>query len=353
MTALAPEAAEASPEIAACPEVAVVNQARRVIAAVSAAITALFLLLLFSVALSSPASQSPQGTGLNTSAVPKPYVPWVLRAGSLCAAVPPAVIAGQDQAESGWNPSAVSGAGAEGIAQFLPSTFPVWGRNDDGTGSVSPYNPRDEIMAQGRYDCSLAAAAQRLISNGQASGTATDLALAAYNAGPGAVVQAHGIPAVAASYVHEIDSLAAAKYAAVTTTPASQSGLTAVAAAETALGTPYYYGGSCSDPHGMSPSGWCDCASLVQMAWRAAGVSLPRTTYQQWHAGTPVSSVSQLVPGDLVFIPGSDATAAGPGHVGMYVGNGLLINAPATGQVVRLEPVSSWKSQIVAMRHIG
>jgi cell wall-associated NlpC family hydrolase len=89
------------------------------------------------------------------------------------------------------------------------------------------------------------------------------------------------------------------------------------------------------------------------MAWAAAGVALPRTTYQQWRVGTPVGSVGQLVPGDLIFIPGSDASTAGPGHVGMYIGNGLLIDAPRTGTDVQVAPVSSWTSQIVAMRHIG
>jgi cell wall-associated NlpC family hydrolase len=323
---------------------------RTIAVATVAAVLGLLMLIFMMVMQSAPSTTT--ASGLNTSAVPTAYIQWVLKAGSICAAITPAIIAAQDQAESNWNPKAVSGAGAEGIAQFLPSSFPQWGRNDDGTGNVSPWNPRDEIVAQGRYDCSLASFAQNLINSGGASGTVTDLALAAYNAGPGGVEQAHGIPAAAASYVREIDSLATSKYAAVTT-GTSQSGLTAVAAAESALGTPYQYGGSCSNPHGADPSGWCDCSSLVQMAWRAAGVSIPRTTYQQWRVGTPVKSVSQLVPGDLVFIPGTDATAAGPGHVGMYVGNGMLINAPETGEVVRYESVSSWQSQIVAMRHIG
>jgi len=88
------------------------------------------------------------------------------------------------------------------------------------------------------------------------------------------------------------------------------------------------------------------------MAWAAAGVTIPRTTYQQWLIGTPVASVSQLSPGDLIFIPGSDPTSAGPGHVGMYIGDGLLIDAPYTGTTVQVVPVSSWASQIVAMRHI-
>jgi cell wall-associated NlpC family hydrolase len=287
-------------------------------------------------------------TVLDSSAIPARYLPWVLRAGTICTAITPQIIAAQDQVESGWNPHVVSPAGAEGIAQFLPSTFRTWGRNDDGTGNVSPFNPADEIMAQGRYDCSLAALAAQLIAQGKATGTPADLALAAYNAGPGAVEAAGGIPPVAASYVQQIDQLAATKYA-----QSGGKGADAVAAAETALGTPYQYGGSCTDPHGADPSGWCDCSSLVQMAWRAVGVNLPRTTYQQVHIGTPVTSVSGLQPGDLIFIPGSDGSAAAPGHVGLYVGNGRLINAPSTGQVVQFATVASWQSQIVAMRHIG
>jgi cell wall-associated NlpC family hydrolase len=88
------------------------------------------------------------------------------------------------------------------------------------------------------------------------------------------------------------------------------------------------------------------------MAWAAAGVSLPRTTFEQVYSGTPVASVSQLQPGDLIFIPGADGTVS-PGHVGMYVGDGMLINAPTTGEVVQFAAVSSWAGQIVAMRHIG
>ena len=319
-----------------------------------AAATAILALILLFAAVGGQAPGAPaggSGGAVNTSAIPAAYVPWVLAAGSLCAAITPAVIAAQDQAESDWNPHAVSSAGAEGIAQFLPSTFASWGRNDDGTGNVSPFNPADEIMAQGRYDCSLAALASRLVASGAAAGSVVDLALACYNAGPGQVEAAHGVPADAAAYVREIESLAASKYSAAS--PAeSAAGLAAVVAAESALGTPYQWGGSCGDPHGADPSGWCDCSSLVQMAWAAAGVALPRTTYQQVSAGTPVPSVSDLRPGDLIFIPGSDGSVAAPGHVGMYVGDGMLIQAPTTGQVVDLVPVASWQGQIVALRHI-
>jgi cell wall-associated NlpC family hydrolase len=314
-----------------------------------------FALILLFAAVGGQAPGGPggrSGGAVNTSAIPAAYVPWVLAAGSLCAAISPAVVAAQDQAESDWGPRRVSPAGAEGIAQFLPSTFAVWGRDDDGTGNVSPFNPFDAIMAQGRYDCSLAALAARLLAAGQASGKVIDLALACYNAGPGQVEAARGVPADAAAYVREIDSLAASKYSAVSVA-GSAAGLAAVAAAESALGTPYQWGGSCAAPHGGDPAGWCDCSSLVQMAWGAAGVALPRTTYQQVSAGTPVRSVSDLRPGDLIFIPGSDGSASSPGHVGLYAGDGMLIDAPTTGQVVRFAPVLSWQGLIVAMRHIG
>jgi cell wall-associated NlpC family hydrolase len=306
------------------------------------------LVLLFTV-VGQPSS--PSGS-VNTSQVPAAYLPWVLSAGALCATITPAVIAAQDQVESDWNPHAVSSAGAEGIAQFLPGTFATWGQDSDGTGDVSPFDPADEIMAQGRYDCSLASLMSALEGAGQVSGDVLSLALAAYNAGPGAVEAAHGVPGDAASYAQSIESLANTKYAG-TVAVGGGAGDVAVAAAESALGTPYKYGGSCADPHGPDPSGWCDCSSLVQMAWAAAGVSLPRTTYQQVDVGTPVASVADLQPGDLIFIPGADGTASSPGHVGMYVGDGYLINAPQTGQVVQFAPVSSWLGQIAAMRHIG
>jgi len=322
------------------------------VAALTAGILALLLLFASVSPPPSPAT-SAAGGAVNTSAVPAAYVPWVLEAGSLCTVITPAIIAAQDQVESAWNPDARNaGSGAEGIAQFLPSTFVLWGQNSDGTGNVSPFNPADAIMAQGRYDCSLAALASKLLAAGSVSGSVVSLALASYNAGPGQVEEAHGVPPDAASYVTEIENLAATKYAAETAS-GSAAGQAAVAAAESALGTPYQYGGSCTDPHGADPSGWCDCSSLVQMAWAAAGVSLPRTTYQQVYSGTAVASVSQLQPGDLIFIPGSDGTATSPGHVGMYVGDGLLINAPETGEVVQFATVASWQSQIVAMRHIG
>jgi len=90
------------------------------------------------------------------------------------------------------------------------------------------------------------------------------------------------------------------------------------------------------------------------MAYQAAGVSLPRTTFQQVDAGTPVYSLSELEPGDLIFTAGSDGTPTNPGHVGMYIGDGLVIQAPETGEQIDLTPVEGyWSTDVVAIRQVG
>lgn len=160
------------------------------------------------------------GGGLKSGQVPAEYVPWVLKAGAMCDVIKPAVIAAQIEAESGWNPNARSPVGAEGLSQFMPGTWPSWGKDDDGNGRVSPYDPGDAIMAQGRYDCALAKQVQGYKDSGQATGETLDLALAAYNAGPGAVQQYGGIPPYTETqnYVARIKSLIS-KYESVDDPP--------------------------------------------------------------------------------------------------------------------------------------
>ncbi|EST29451.1 hypothetical protein N566_22055 [Streptomycetaceae bacterium MP113-05] len=97
-----------------------------------------------------------------------------------------------------------------------------------------------------------------------------------------------------------------------------------LAFAEAQLGKPYVWGAT-------GPNSY-DCSGLTQDAWAAAGVALPRTTYDQVNSGTTVSR-SQLQPGDLVFFY-PDVT-----HVGIYVGNGQMIHAPKPGDVVKYESV--------------
>ncbi|WP_329327142.1 C40 family peptidase [Streptomyces luteogriseus] len=98
----------------------------------------------------------------------------------------------------------------------------------------------------------------------------------------------------------------------------------AVSYAYQKLGSPYVWGAT-------GPNAF-DCSGLVQAAYRAAGVSLPRTTYSQIAAGRRVSR-SELLPGDLVFF------YAGISHVGIYVGNGRMIHAPNPSAPVRVAPL--------------
>ena len=138
-----------------------------------------------------------------------------------------------------------------------------------------------------------------------------------------------------------LDSLTAQQVAAVTgtgSTTATYSGSTAtqagraVAFAYNQLGKPYVYGAT-------GPNGY-DCSGLVQAAWAAAGVSIPRTTYAQWSA-LPHVPLSALQPGDLVFFNAE-------GHVAIYVGGNMIIDAPTTGQSVeKISLSSSWYSSTV------
>jgi cell wall-associated NlpC family hydrolase len=119
------------------------------------------------------------------------------------------------------------------------------------------------------------------------------------------------------------------------------------------LGTAYDFGGSCTDSHSGNLALHCDCSSLVQQSYRAGGVPLPRTTFDQVNVGSPVYSTGSLHPGDLLFLVGSDGSPSSPGHVGMYIGDGLVIQAPQTGQNVQLTPLQEWASIIVAMRRVA
>ena len=78
-------------------------------------------------------------------------------------------------------------------------------------------------------------------------------------------------------------------------------------------------------------------------AWAAGGQVMSRTTFTQIHDGTATSK-SLLSPGDLVLTPGSDGTLASPGHVGMFIGRGLVVVAPHTGDVVKVVTYASLTS---------
>ena len=91
----------------------------------------------------------------------------------------------------------------------------------------------------------------------------------------------------------------------------------------------------------------------MQAAWSSAGVALGRTTYTQVYDGRQATPAS-MSPGDLVFVPGSEGTPASPGHVGMFIGSGLVVEAPQTGEVVKVVSFDSFVSGgLSEIRHIG
>ena len=114
--------------------------------------------------------------------------------------------------------------------------------------------------------------------------------------------------------------------ATYTGTTSTQGGK-AVAFAYAQLGKPYEWGAT-------GPNSF-DCSGLVQAAWAAAGVSIPRTTYAQW-AALPHISSSAIQPGDLLYFDGE-------GHTAIYVGGGYMIDAPQTGMDIEKIPMNnSW-----------
>ncbi len=287
------------------------------------------------------------GGSLDPSKVPTGYLAYVQAAGAKCPTVTPAAIAAQLEAESGWNPGAVSPAGAQGIAQFMPGTWTTWGKDANGDGTASPFDPADAINAQGDFMCALADATSKDVQLGVAKGDVLDLALAAYNAGLGAVEQYGGIPPFTETqgYVQHIRTLMAAYTApgAGAPLPGGQSGI--VAAASQWLGYPYVWGGGgIAGPSGIGRDGrgpGFDCSGLTQYAlFHGANITLPRTADDQiWDPrGTLVPrDFSQMQAGDLIgFSENGSGTRGSFGHIGIYMGGGKMLDAPRTGKDVEI-----------------
>ncbi|WP_165985173.1 bifunctional lytic transglycosylase/C40 family peptidase [Streptomyces sp. YIM 98790] len=302
---------------------------------------ALFMALLIVGVYSAAAGLGGGGGGkgsgqLAENTVPARYAGLVQRWGNLCETLSPALLAAQLNQESGWNPRAQSPAEAQGIAQFIPGTWAVHGLDANGDGVADVWDPEDAIPSAASYDCSLASYVKDV------PGDPVDNMLAAYNAGPYAVIRYQGVPPYeeTRNYVRIIRA-AEESFTARTgpgdggdRLPPLRAAAGAVNFAQEHLGKPYLWGGEGTP----EDDGRFDCSGLTQAAYASVGIEIPRVANDQWNAG-PHPSRDELLPGDLVFFATDLGDSRSIHHVGLYVGGGYMINAPYTGAVIRFDPI--------------
>ncbi|MGW2207168.1 C40 family peptidase [Streptomyces sp. NPDC001774] len=289
-------------------------------------------------ALAQAAAGTPAAGPALSTHVPAQYRALIEDAGTYCPEVTPGLLAALISHESSFSPKADSGP-AKGIAQFRPSTFHAHGIDGNGDGKRDLWDPEDAIPSAAKYLCEISQELSDIPGDKQAN------MLAAYNAGPGTVRQHQGIPPITETqnYVRSIQAALQTGSTHTTTTAAI-----AIGAATKMTGTPYSWGGgntggpttgSCCSPNGRSGTSirGFDCSGLVVYAFAQAGITLPRTAAQQYAASQHIHP-RDLRPGDLLFYGTTDASIH---HVGIYTGNGLMINAPRPGTSVRIDPIKS------------
>ena len=276
------------------------------------------------------------------------FVPWLMKAGSICGGVKAPTIAALYAAENGfrYGPTApVSSTGARGPGQFMPGTWQTYGKDADGDGIADINGIADSVMASGNLLCDISGQVEKWKAEGRVKGDTLDLTIAGYNAGAGAVLRSGGMPSGTPDYENQTKPYVAKiraterQFAAMLNPFAGLDlagiGARAVNSAMDYLGLPYVWGGG--NINGPSGGGF-DCSGLTSYAvYKASGgtVTLPRTSETQWNVGTEVP-IELAQPGDLLF---GNWQSAGPGHVAIYVGNGQMVHAPTFGDVVRIGPV--------------
>ncbi|MGW0778430.1 C40 family peptidase [Streptomyces sp. NPDC002835] len=226
---------------------------------------------------------------------------------------------------------------AVGPFQFLLATFKAFGRDGNKDGIVDPHNADDAAVSAGVYLC----------GNGRDLGDRGQLkkALFAYNRSDAYVADVLGW----------IDQYAAAADSGSDLSQVTGTVKTVLDAALAQRGVPYSWGGGnargasagiCCSPGGQNGAAVVgfDCSGLTVYAFAQAGVTLPRTAAVQAGIGKRIpasAGVGALQPGDLVFYGYLPERSSTIHHVGIYLGNGKMVNAPRPGTSVRIDPVSA------------
>ena len=275
------------------------------------------------------------------------FAPWLRKAGAICDGIKPATLAALYAAENGfrYGPTApVSPTGARGPGQFMPETWSAYGKDADDDGTTNILGIADPVMASGNMLCDMFEQIGNWKRQGRVSGDTLDLTLAAYNAGAGAVLRSGGMPSGSPDYENQTKpyvakirssepSFAELLAPLIGLPLAGGAGSDVVEQAIRYLGLPYVWGGG--GVEGPSGGGF-DCSGLTSFAVHAAtGLTLPRTSETQWTVGQEIP-MDQARPGDLLF---GNWQSGGPGHVAIYIGNGQMVHAPTTGDVVRIADV--------------
>jgi len=252
-------------------------------------------------------------------ALPAAWAALAQGAAGTCPGLPWSVLAaiGTVESDSGQStgPGVASGAnaaGAQGPMQFEPATFAAYATvGPGGVRPPSPYDPVDAVYT----------AAVMLCADGAGSASGLRRAVFAYNHDD--------------VYVNTVLTLSLA----FGEDPTTDVGVVAALSyAGRQLGNPYLWGGT-------GPGGF-DCSGLAQAAFARAGVTLPRVAQDQFSVGPSLAIGATVRPGDLVFF-GTSPT--GVDHVGIYVGSGLMVDAPHTGALVRVE-TAGWTDLVGATR---